>query len=134
MSYKKNRERVYEIYEIDINDKTYNCHHIVSREDYRKGLVPPDFDINALSNLYPMKITEHNDLHKRIDELEGVVRNHWSPEEADLNRVLYIEDMIRKSARFAKELKKQRDYKNQREIITRLELQQWRLGYFEDCS
>ena len=68
--YKKNRTRVFKIYGIDPKDEKYNCHHIVTHEDLKLGLVSPDFDLNAKSNLYPFIIKNHNDLHKLIYQLE----------------------------------------------------------------
>ncbi|MDD2482878.1 MAG: hypothetical protein PHE32_02860 [Candidatus Shapirobacteria bacterium] len=69
--YKINRARVFEIYNIDLNNPNYNCHHIVTREDKKRGIVPPDFDLNIKANLYPSLIRDHNELHRRLDRLES---------------------------------------------------------------
>ena len=66
MGYKENRKRVYQIYNIDIDDKSYNCHHIITRQDFKIGLVSSDYDINAVSNLIPMKLRDHNKLHRDL--------------------------------------------------------------------
>lgn len=63
--YLKARSRVFEIYGLDPNDKRYNCHHICQRSDIGT-LLPLDFEVNALSNLIPMKTHEHKQLHERI--------------------------------------------------------------------
>lgn len=68
--YKKNRTRVFEIYGLDPNDRTYNCHHIFSRSDRKLGLIPAGYDINAKENLYPMKIRDHINLHKLINKID----------------------------------------------------------------
>lgn len=69
--YEKNRTIVFAIYGIDPKDKEYNCHHIVTRKDYKEGLVSPDFDIDGKSNLFPIKIN----LHKILNEIIEAVDN-----------------------------------------------------------
>ena len=70
MGYQTNRERVYQIYGVDINDHSYNCHHIVTREDVKKGLVSPDFDLHSVANLIPLKIRDHERIHQYFQSLE----------------------------------------------------------------
>ena len=132
-SYTENRTRVFEIYNINPRDSHYNCHHIVTKDDLRQGLVPPDFDINALSNLYPMEIPEHKKLHKRMEflDLNYYVKNIELPIKAKIFDPIEIS---KQRSALAIELKKWLAHKNQWEIITRLELQQWRQGYLEDCG
>ena len=66
--YQKNRERVYEIYGIDIKDRNYNCHHIVFKEDVRRGHV--DTNVDDKGNLIPMRKDEHARLHEKINKNE----------------------------------------------------------------
>lgn len=70
--YLKNKEIVYDIYNIPIEDRitVYNIHHVVNRHDLGR-LVPIDFDIDEKSNLYPLKIRVHELLHQTQDLLEG---------------------------------------------------------------
>lgn len=79
--YLKARNRVFTIYGLNPDDKRYNCHHIVQRSDLGT-LVSLDFEVNALSNLIPMKIREHKELHERIafiDESFGL-KQKWGKE------------------------------------------------------
>lgn len=62
-SYKTNRGRVFEIYGIDKDDSQYNCHHIVTREDFRKELFLENSEVNGLSNLYPIRRCLHKQLN-----------------------------------------------------------------------
>lgn len=133
MSYNENRRRVFEIYKINPANRSYNCHHIVTRDDYRQGLVPPDFDINALSNLYPMEISEHKKLHKRMEFLDLDYKGE-KVEPKLKARVIDPQEIAKQRTVLAIDLKKWLAHKNQREFITRLELQQWRQGYLEDCG
>jgi len=64
--YLQNRNRVFEIYGINPNNKNYNCHHIICKHD-RGDLVPLDYDIDQVSNLIPIKKTDHEELHHRLD-------------------------------------------------------------------
>jgi len=54
--YKRNRERVYEIYKIPKKDRgtKYNIHHIVQRADKKNGNFDW-YDIDGKGNLYPLK-------------------------------------------------------------------------------
>jgi len=125
-SYEANRKLVYKIYEISLNDKTYNCHHIVTRSDRKNGLVPPDFDINSPSNLFPMKIGEHNALHRKINLIEGTKKKEVIKILED--NIIYYDEIIRRGSRQAKEIKKSRLRNDQLEIISRIELQQYKSG------
>ncbi|MFA6369206.1 MAG: hypothetical protein WCX20_02390 [Candidatus Shapirobacteria bacterium] len=73
--YKLNRTRVFEIYNINPANPLYNCHHIVTREDRKLGLVPPDFDLNVKSNLFPSLVNDHKSLHKTLNLLEPRISN-----------------------------------------------------------
>jgi len=64
--YYSNKIKVFKIYGIKISDPEYNCHHIVTKNDLITGLFPDDFDIDGLSNLYPIKIKQHELLNKII--------------------------------------------------------------------
>jgi hypothetical protein len=66
-SYKRNRTNIFEIYGIDPKDKKYNCHHIVTKSDHKKGVINLPADINCQSNLYPISIRLHPILHQIID-------------------------------------------------------------------
>lgn len=44
-----------------------NLHHICFKSDYKRGLLPRDFNVNQRSNLIPLEIEVHNELHKIID-------------------------------------------------------------------
>lgn len=68
--YLQNRSRVFEIYGIDPNDRSYDCHHIVHRSDIG-NLVSSDFDVHAVSNLIPMKVEDHQQLHTRLNFVDS---------------------------------------------------------------
>ena len=95
MGYAINRERVYKIYGINIDDKNYNCHHIVTREDVKKGLVEPNFDLHSLSNLIPLKIRDHNDLHRRINNIEKNIFQNSDPTKTPKDNLNSIENTKR---------------------------------------
>ena len=67
--YKRNRERVYDIYGIPKKDRgtKYNMHHIVFRSDLGK-LVSEDFDLDCKSNLYPLRKDVHQELHNKVEK------------------------------------------------------------------
>lgn len=73
--YIDNKERVYDIYNIPIKERgtVYNIHHLVNRHDLGV-LVPLDFHIDEKSNLIPLKIRTHEELHLKQDLLEGFTR------------------------------------------------------------
>jgi len=62
--YLHNRQIAFEQRGIDPNDHNYNCHHIYTREDKKRGLLPPDFDIDAVDNLLPILVVRHEALNK----------------------------------------------------------------------
>ena len=73
--YHQNRSRVFEIMGLNPEDKRYSCHHIIERSDYKHNKkfwddsVPSGhFDIDAKGNLFPLKIEEHKELHRKIDK------------------------------------------------------------------
>ena len=45
-----------------------NLHHICFKSDYKRGLLPRDFNVNRRENLIPLPITIHNELHKIVEE------------------------------------------------------------------
>jgi hypothetical protein len=65
--YLKNREESFKRKGIDPRDKRYNCHHILTREDKKRGRLPPDFDIDCVDNLMPILIERHNALNKYME-------------------------------------------------------------------
>jgi len=78
-SYKENRKKVCEIYEVD--QEMAQVHHIIARFDCLKNLLFRDFDLNQESNLYPFTDDargkeqhttkrDHADLHAKIDKRE----------------------------------------------------------------
>ena len=64
--YKKNRARVFEIMGIKTNDPRYDCHHIVQRSDVRRYSCFRNFDLDQISNLYPILKTDHHRLNEMI--------------------------------------------------------------------
>ena len=83
--YKENRTTVFKIMGIDPDDRRYNCHHIIERSDYGRkkdkvfwdDSVPSGrFDIDGISNLFPLKVEVHAELHRRLDGLEGTLEEH----------------------------------------------------------
>lgn len=45
----------------------YNIHHVYQKRDKREHSLPPGFNVNQRSNLIPLEIEVHNELHKIID-------------------------------------------------------------------
>jgi hypothetical protein len=134
MGYKANRERAYEIYGIDLTDKNYNCHHIVTHEDKKNGLVPQNFDINCLSNLIPLKIRDHVSLHNKINALNQEFIDSKKNTQFYMEDLLIIEPVNKRSTSvdISKKIddKKTRlwswlKYKNKDEIFTRKQFQIW---------
>ena len=70
--YQENKSRVREIYGIDPKDRSVNVHHIVFRSD------DVDIDKNEKSNLIPLKIEDHDELHRRIQQLEEGIHHEIS--------------------------------------------------------
>jgi len=69
--YSENKLRVFEIYGIDPDDTRYNCHHLVTRNDFKSGNINPNFEINSKSNLYPMRTRLHTILNLIIDATDN---------------------------------------------------------------
>jgi len=65
--YQRNRTIAFEQRGINPNDHNYNCHHIYTREDKKRGLLPPDFNINAVENLLPILVTRHEELNRYMN-------------------------------------------------------------------
>jgi hypothetical protein len=70
--YQENKARVKEIYGVEDEDGV-NVHHICDRANAKKGKFGKDFDVNDKSNLIPLKVEDHDALHRRIQELEGQI-------------------------------------------------------------
>ena len=45
----------------------YNIHHVYQKRDKREHSLPTGFNVNQRSNLIPLEIPVHNELHKIID-------------------------------------------------------------------
>jgi hypothetical protein len=69
--YLKNRDEVFQVYGIDPKDRKYNCHHIVTKNDFKTGIVSSDFDIDNKSNLYPIRVDLHVILHQIIEATDN---------------------------------------------------------------
>lgn len=69
--YLHNCEIVYNIYNIPKKDRgtRVNIHHILLKSDYKYGLIPNDGKRDDISNLYPLPIEEHNQLHRRLENM-----------------------------------------------------------------
>jgi len=71
VGYRSNRSRVFEIYGIKCTDPNYNCHHIVTKKDKKTNVVPNDFPLNDISNLYPIDKREHKLITTIIEKLDN---------------------------------------------------------------
>jgi len=72
--YRRNSLRVREIYGIDSHDKRYNIHHIIQKSDYKRDPELYDqlsttgrFNINQVSNLCPVLLSEHSWINRKIN-------------------------------------------------------------------
>jgi hypothetical protein len=74
--YHRNCQIVYDIYGIPKKERgtVYNIHHQIFRHDLG-DLVPITFDIDNISNLYPLRRDVHEKLHLKVerDEIEHPV-------------------------------------------------------------
>ena len=68
---------------IDPDDRRYNCHHLIERSDYKKNKrfwdssVPSGrFDIDQVSNLFPVRIEDHEWINQRINVQQGESQRH----------------------------------------------------------
>lgn len=66
-NYLSNRVKVFNECNINPNNKRFNCHHDYFRIDLRKHLLPNNFPINNTSNLTPLPIEIHDELHYIIE-------------------------------------------------------------------
>lgn len=73
--YLSNRDLVFKECNLKSSNNKYNCHHIIERNDKKRKLVPNDFPLNNRSNLIPLPITVHDDLHKLMDNDPYFKRN-----------------------------------------------------------
>jgi hypothetical protein len=71
--YQRNKRRVFEIMGISVEDRRYNCHHIIGRDEYRrnkefwdKGTPGGWFDVDGKANLFPVLIRDHEWINERI--------------------------------------------------------------------
>ena len=59
---------------INPNDRRYNCHHIVGREEYRRNREYFDeqakntplhrFSVDGVGNLFPLRLEDHQFIHE----------------------------------------------------------------------
>lgn len=73
--YLKNKEDIYKECGIKPRNKNINCHHVYFKNDKHLGLLPNNFKIHDRSNLVPLDIQIHNQLHWMIDNLIGMKRD-----------------------------------------------------------
>ena len=66
--YRENRTRVFEIMNLDPKDRRFNCHHY---KQFRSEGGSDD-----ISNLFPLKVEDHDKLHRRIQEIEGEIKKY----------------------------------------------------------
>lgn len=73
--YLSNRDLVFEQCHLKPSNRKYNCHHIIERFDKKRKLVPSDFPLNNRSNLIPLPIEVHDQLHEIMDNDTYFKRN-----------------------------------------------------------
>lgn len=61
--YQHNKEEVFRECGLKPSTKNYNCHHVFNRSDKNRHKLPNDFQINDRSNLIPLPIPIHEQLH-----------------------------------------------------------------------
>lgn len=61
--YLRNKDEVFIDCGLKPKQKGYNCHHIFNRSDKERHKLPNDFQINDRSNLIPLPIHTHEELH-----------------------------------------------------------------------
>lgn len=73
--YHQNRNSTFKLCGIDPNNKSFSCHHLYFKHDKKTNKLPPFFPVNCRSNLIPLPIEIHNDLHALIDNSKEFKRN-----------------------------------------------------------
>ena len=53
---------------INPDDRRYNCHHILTKEDKKLGRLPPNYDIDQVDNLLPILIERHEELNRFMEQ------------------------------------------------------------------
>jgi len=61
--YQHNKEEVFRECGLKPSNKHFNCHHVFNRSDKDRHKLPDDFQINDRSNLIPLPIPTHEQLH-----------------------------------------------------------------------
>jgi hypothetical protein len=61
--YLRNKDEVFIDCGLKPKQKGFNCHHIFNRSDKERHKLPKDFQINNRSNLIPLPIHTHEELH-----------------------------------------------------------------------
>jgi len=56
-------------------NKTHNIHHIIFKSDIKRGLVDKHFPICARSNLIPLPIIVHRELHELVENTPAYRNN-----------------------------------------------------------
>src|SRR5574344_979630 len=72
--YHDNRTKTFKECNLNPHDKKYTCHHIFQRSDKHRGLIPDNFNVDRVSNLIPLDIETHNDLHFMLDNIPSLNR------------------------------------------------------------
>lgn len=60
------RKELYKQIDMKPNKRT-NIHHIIFKNDVKRGLVSKKFPISARANLIPLPIAVHNELHELVE-------------------------------------------------------------------
>jgi len=68
--YYNNRKEVFRQCDLNPNDTDYDTHHIFTRLDVKKKLLPKDFKLHARENLIPLDRELHIQLHEIIKREE----------------------------------------------------------------
>jgi len=72
--YHDNRTKTFKGCNLNPKDKDYTCHHTFQRSDEHNGLLPQGFHIDNVSNLIPLDIETHKDLHFMLDNIPSLNR------------------------------------------------------------
>jgi hypothetical protein len=83
--YNHNKEQVFRDCGLITHKKGYNCHHIVERFDLKRHLIHPHFPVDHRSNLIPLPMETHEELHELMDNTPCFSRN--------INTRIYLANM-----------------------------------------
>jgi hypothetical protein len=90
--YHNNRKEVFRQCGLNPNDTDYDTHHIKTRQDKKKKLLPKNFKLHARENLVPLEVELHFELHEIIKREE--YRNDIS-NRVYLANLAFIDDLER---------------------------------------